>query len=416
MNKLVTNILSRFPAGRDMLIGLELKALLVDPKNRNNLKQKVNQIALKTRSLTETDKQRWRLAHQAALNVDNAKRQALYQVYADAMLDGHLQAVWGVRLEMVLKSRFLLTDDSGNENVEATKLLNKSWFLEYITLAMESKAWGHSLIQFTTMQDGEFVEVDLVPREHVKPELGIVVREPNDEKGWSYYEGAWADYCVPVGKSKDLGFLLEVAPNCISKKYMGQFWDEFAEIFSVPIRLGKTDTSNISNVNKMSSTLSNMGRSAWGVVDRESEIEIIETSKKDAYMVYDKRMDRCDKEISKRVYGQTMLMDNGSSLSQSEVHMKLAEQISDADRRFLTFHMNERLIPFLTKHGYPFENLTFKYDDSQELSFEEQLKVDQWLIQYFEVELDYFKDQYNSRISAFKATTPAGGGDSSPGK
>jgi hypothetical protein len=166
----------------------------------------------------------------------------------------------------------------------------------------------------------------------------------------------------------------------------------------------------------MSSTLANMGRSAWGVVDRESEIEIIETSKKDAYMVYDKRMDRCDKEISKRVYGQTMLMDNGSSLSQSEVHMKLAEQISDADRRFLTFHMNERLIPFLTKHGYPFENLTFKYDDSQELSFEEQLKVDQWLIQYFEVELDYFKDQYNSKIKDFKKTLPLGGGDANLGK
>lgn len=414
MNNILKTVLSWHPKGRDIIVAMELKNLLADPKSRNNLKDKVYQIAQQTQSLAESDKQNWRQAHQAAIDVDNPNRTELYRVYADAMLDGHMKSVWSVRLEMLLKSKFKIVDEAGNEITEKTKLLNKSWFLEYMTLAMESKLWGHSLIQFTTMKDNEFCEVDLVPRVHVKPSLGIVVREPNDQKGWSYYEPPFSKYCVPVGKSKDLGLLLEASPNCISKKYMGQFWDEFAELFAAPIRTGKTDTSDAGKVTRLSTMLSQMGMSAWAVIDRDSEIEITETSKKDAYQVYDKRMERADKENSKLVFGQTMLMEDGSSYSQSEVHQELAENISKSDRRFLMFHMNESLLPFLAMHGYPFtENESFAWDDSQELSFEEQLKVDQWLIEYFDVEIDYYKKRYNGSITAFKdrSNIAAGGGD-----
>ena len=335
-------------------------------------------------------------------------------MYHDALLDGHLRAAWGVRLEMILKSKFVLVDENGNENPDATKLLNKSWFLDFITYVMESKLWGHSLIQFTEMVNGEFSAIDIVPREHVKPELKLVVKEPNDEKGWSYLEPPFSQYCLSVGKSKDLGILLQCAPNAISKKYMGQFWDEFAEIFSVPIRIGKTNTQNVAAVTKLSQTLADMGRSAYGVLDNDSSIEIKETSKTDAYMVYDKRIERCDNENSKLIFGQTMLMDNGSSRSQAEVHKELAEMISDSDRRFVMFYMNEVALAFFAMHGYPVAGLSFKWDDENELDFEQQLKVDQWLINHFEVDLEYYKGKYNGQITGYKKTAaPIGGGDPS---
>lgn len=412
--------LSITPGGRKILKeyndSMVLQNALKDPAKRESLKEAVMKLAQQTRSLTEQDIQSWRIGHATALNVDNPNRNSLYSVYHDAMLDSHLSAVWGVRLEMVLKSRFVLVDQNGKEDTEKTKLLQKSWFLDYLILAMESKLWGHSLIQFTERNVEGFLNVDLVPREHVKPEKGIVTVEPNDEKGVSYFEPPFSDYTVSVGKRNDLGLLLEIAPLCISNKYMGQFWDQFAEIFSVPIRIAKVPEGNTTAINKAYNMLDSMGRAAFGVFGKETDVQIIETSKNDAYNVYDKRMQRNENRISKMIVGNTMLMDNGSSRSQAQVHQEVAEYISIADHRFLHFHMNETLLPFLIKHGYPVQGLIFKWDDSNELSFDEQLKVDQWLAQNFEVDIEYFKEKYNGKITGFKTNVSPNGGGEAAGK
>lgn len=390
----------------------EIINMITDPSKREDLRGKVNQIALQTKSLTEQDVQKWRSSHATALNVDNPQRGFLYALYHDVMLDGHLKAAWMVRTEMILKSKFVLVDDKGKEDTEKTQLLQRSWFMDYLMLAMDSKPWGHTLVQFTERRGNEFSKIDLVPREHVKPEKAIITREPADEKGWSYLEPPFSQYCVSIGKSNDFGFLLEASPLIISKKYMGQFWDQFAEVFAVPIRIAKVPEGNTTAQNKAAQMLEDMGRAPWGVFGTDTDIQIVETAKQDSFNVYDKRMDRIDREISKLVFGQTMLMDNGSSLSQAQVHQQLAEMISDSDRRFLATHMNEALIPFLITHGYPFNGLQFKWDDANELSFEEQLKVDQWLVQNFEVDLEYFKEKYNGKIVGYKATAaPIGGGD-----
>ena len=70
------------------------------------------------------------------------------------------------------------------------------------------------------------------------------------------------------------------------------------------------------------------------------------------------------------------------------------------------------LLPFLITHGYAIQGLEFKYDDSRQMSFDEQLKVDQWLVEVFEVDLEYFKEKYNGKITGFKkSAAPVGGGD-----
>ena len=62
---------------------------------------------------------------------------------------------------------------------------------------------------------------------------------------------------------------------------------------------------------------------SWGLFPEGTEIEIKETTRGDAFNVYDKRIDRANSEISKGVLNQTMTIDSGSSLSQSEVHLEV---------------------------------------------------------------------------------------------
>lgn len=93
--------------------------------------------------------------------------------------------------------------------------------------ALESIGWGHSLIQLGdvfTDANGvmTFSDVELVPREHVCPEYGVLLRDRSDspDQGIPYREGAVSDWCVEVGDSHDLGLLLKCAPQAIAKKNM----------------------------------------------------------------------------------------------------------------------------------------------------------------------------------------------------
>ena len=76
-----------------------------------------------------------------------------------------------------------------------------------------------------------------------------------------------------------------------------------------------------------------MGSAFWGLFPDGTEIDIKESSRGDAYNVYDKRVDRCNSEISKGILNQTMTIDAGSSLSQSETHLDVFENVIEADKK-----------------------------------------------------------------------------------
>ena len=174
-------------------------------------------LMLQTDSLTKKDIGMWRQAWQQAISVEDPKRSLLYDIYADCMVDGHLLGTIGQRKGMVLCSDFRLVGKNGKEVEEGTSLLRKQWFLDFCDLALDSRLYGHSLIQFGDIvqtDDGlTFENVELVPRKHVCPEHGVLLRYPSDDwrGGISYRDGDISQWCVEVGKPKDLGLLLAVS-------------------------------------------------------------------------------------------------------------------------------------------------------------------------------------------------------------
>lgn len=356
--------------------------------------------------LKENEIKDWREAHEYALDAEKPNRYDLYTIYRDVLLDSHLNAVIKVRLEKVLKSEFQLVDKkTGEINPEATDMLKKRWFWQFMTYAWRQNMFGFSLIEFGDLiqtEDGyEFKEVKEIDRRFLHPEKGTYVLEPYSEDEFSYKKGGVANWLIELGNKKDLGFLLEAAPLAISNKYMGIFWDNFAEMFGAPIRIAKTNANNTDERTRAAEMLEQMGFAGWGVFDNGTDIEIKESAQKDSFNVYDKRMERNEKGMSKLVLGNTMTVDDGSSHSQSKVHAGITEDVVASDKREMIFDMNEELLPFLIKHGYPFENLRFKWDETERVSLKEQADIDKWLIDYFEIDVEYFKTKYNSSIIDF---------------
>lgn len=355
-------------------------------------------------NLTKKDIGLWRQAWQMAINPDNPSRYHLYSIYTDVMVDNHLNGCVTQRKGFVLKKSFKIVGKDGKENLDLSELFEAEWFKNYCSLALDSIYYGHSLIQFGNLLDNNgrlyFENTELVPRENVIPEFGVFVREAGDDhtRGFSYRDGVFAQSCIEIGKPKDLGLLLKIAPQSLSKKNMMAYWDTFGEMFGMPIRIGKTSSRDPKEIAKAEGFLRDMAGAPWGLFPEGTDIQIIESSRGDAFNVYDQRINRCNSEISKAVLGQTMTIDNGSSLSQSKVHLEVFNNIIEADADMLRDTINWKLIPFLIQHGFPLLGYRFDWDDSIDYTPEQQLKIEQMLLNNYDVDPQYFSEKYNIKI------------------
>ena len=146
-----------------------------------------------------------------------------------------------------------------------------------------------------------------------------------------------------------------------------------------------------------------MGAAFWALFPEGTDIEIKESSRGDAYNVYDKRVDRCNSELSKGTLMQTMTIDSGSSLSQSETHLEIFEDVIAADARFIAYVVNDKLIPLMIKHGFPLKGLSFEWDNTATFIPAEQREMERMLLQYYDIDPQYFIDKYNIQITGVRA-------------
>ncbi|GHT15070.1 hypothetical protein AGMMS4956_14250 [Bacteroidia bacterium] len=403
-----------FGGGRGEVYTPEMLLAMKDME-KSRVKSMTIELDRISQNLTKKDIASWRSAWQMALNPENPQRRRLYEVYTDVEIDLHLTGCIGQRQGMLLQKAFRLVDKSGKENRELTEMLESEWFKNFVKLALDSRYWGHSLIQFGDVVGAGsarpyFDNVQLVPRMHVIPEYGVITREAGDEpkKGFSYRTGKIADWCIEAGNPRDLGLLLKCSPAAISKKNMLAFWDGFGEMFGMPIRIGKTSSRDQKEVTKVENMLDAMGAAAWGVFPEGTEIEIKETTRGDAFNVYDQRINRSNSEISKGILNQTMTIDNGSSLSQSEVHLEIFENVVEADADFIRDLVNNRLLPFIEMHGFPIEGYRFEWDDSVNYTPDQMRNIEQMLLTGgYDIDPAYFTDKYN--IPIIGRTTPTVG-------
>ncbi len=391
-------------------------AIRLAAKDQTKIKSMLIDLAIRTKQLTAKDIEYWRHSQQMAISYENPKRNRLLAAYDDAMLDNHLFGAIRNRKSKVLHKSYMWIDDTtGKVDEELTKLFQASWFKKFLSLSLEATYWGHSLIQFGDLQtvNGKlgFSKVSLVLREHVIPEYHRIVREPMDAwmQGMDYTLPPLSDWCIEIGDPYELGLLLKVCPHTISKKNMLAFWDKFGEIFGMPIRIGTTNTTDPKERSGIEMMLEDMGAAAWGLFPDGTEIKIEGNSQSDSWMVYDKRIERANSEMSKAILGETMTMDNGSSKSQSETHADELMSLIKDDTDDLRDIVNDKLTPFLIKKGFNLTNRRFIYDESIELEPKVLVEIEKLCVENFEVDPVYFTDKYKIPITGPKKVPPTPG-------
>lgn len=374
-------------------------------------RQIMAEVQRETDNLTRRDISGWRSAWQQAINVDNPRRIRLYEIYRDALVDNHLSGCIEQRKGMVLSRSFCMLradgqdDDAGCRTAE--HCLQHEWFKQLMEHVLDARYWGHSLIELgDTVYDGDgclsYSGVTLIDRRHVIPEYGVVVRNTGDDisKGIRYRERPWNARLIEAGSSHDLGLLLKAAPHTISKKNALAYWDTFAEVFGMPMRIARTNVRDEREKSRLERMMETMGTAFWGVFSEGTDIEIKESTKGDAYNVYDRRIDRANSELSKLIIGQTMTIEDGSSLSQSQTHLAVFENLVNSDAAHLSDVVNNQLLPKMASSGFPVEGYVFKWAESQDYSPEQQVSFETMLLQHYEVDGSYFVKKYGVPVGA----------------
>ena len=324
----------------------------------------------------------------------------LIRVYNDIVIDAHLSASMDARISKTTSKDFKIVDEDGEELKDESYYFSAPWFRTFLKLSLESKFFGYSLIQFNDLKGYCFKSTEVFPREYVYPQKGSVRTSPFSTADLISYEASPYDaWTLGIGNPSDIGLLMKAAPLVIFKKTALGSWTEFAELFGAPFRLGKTDVRDEELRDNMYNMLENMGRNAYGVFDKDDELEFIRDKKSDAFNVFNELIERTNSELSKLILGSTMTMDDGSSRSQSEVHERTSGAINKEDAFFIQSVVNDELIPWLNKyHDF---NITGRwvFDDTENTSKAEQFKIDSELVKMgFNVPKEYFTETYSTPI------------------
>ena len=354
---------------------------------------------------------KWRSALDQAEGVYFPNRTELLNIYSDLVLDLHLSSVMETRLINVLSRAFKVQTAAGEEKAELTKLLKKPWFRKFCTLALEKIYYGHSLIEFPLPIEGEFKDVDLIPRQYVSPELGIVRTMPGMITGTEFRtDPAFTPWLIEVGDSTDLGLLNKAAPMALYKKNVVSAWADFTEIFGMPYRAVTTEAEG-EELERIEEIIANMGQASYGVFPDDVKIEWISAATANERL-YDTFIDRANSELSKLILGQTMTTDSGSSLSQSEVHERVAASYTRADSDFLLSLLNDTLLPFLIRHGYPLKGCEVAWDDSETLTKKELFEIVQGVMQNsgYQVKRTWLESTFGIELEPDAAAVAAAGG------
>jgi phage gp29-like protein len=366
--------------------------------------QLFTQIVNTFKDQNRADIDKWRRALLLANHIESPRIYALQDLYDNLERDGHFSAQKNVRKGATFGYGFSIVDKkTGDINNEKTEIFNAGWFYDFMDAALESIFRGYTVLELV---DPAAMHFELIPRRNVSGTQQTVLLNVLDNKGINIAKG-FEHTLIKIGKPSSLGILADLCGMLIWKRNAMQSWAEFTEKFGMPLIVATTNKTRQADIDRVMSMVRVLGEAARATLPEGTKIEVIPFATGDSFNVYDKQIERINTEISKPVTGGTMITDDGSSRSQSEVHERtLDAKIAEGDRRMIQFLVNNQLIPIMHYWGHDLNPDTdkFLFDTSFELSLLEHWNIvnqvwqradipPEWISKTFNVPIDKVHDR-----------------------
>jgi Protein of unknown function (DUF935) len=320
------------------------------------------------------------------------------EVYDDIMRDGHLTGITGNRTLRTTNKTFVFAIDGKKDDTLTELIKDKPWFEYTIENAHESTYRGHSLLWVKQFKKGEIIEVERIERGQVIPEQRVLLYDINGDRGIDFSD--ITDILWYAQYYDHIGLLEKAAPYTILKRHSWGSWDEFEELFGVPIRIAKIASQSETVKNEVAGWLEEMGSAPYAVFPLGTEIEIKENSKADSFNVFYQKIKALDGELSKLVLHQTMTTENGASKAQGNVHENTLGEVIKADEKKTLAFLNYVVVPGMRQLGYNIpDNAKIIIEVTKDPK--EQIKIDgEFMRNGYVLKKQYIEETYGLEIES----------------
>jgi phage gp29-like protein len=161
------------------------------------------------------------------------------------------------------------------------------------------------------------------------------------------------------GHDTRAGMIRVCAWMYLFKNYAIKDWVAFAEVFGMPLRLGKYDSgAGQEDKDALIAAIQSLGSDAAGIISKATEIEFIETVKGSTKEnVYKTLADFTNTEISKAVIGSTLTTDVGErgSYAASKTHNDVRMDLVKSDCWSLSNTIRNQILRPLVGYNFGWE-------------------------------------------------------------
>jgi SPP1 gp7 family putative phage head morphogenesis protein len=381
------------------------------PQNAaNNLSRRdkgiINKIVLQFTSRVRIDIKTWRDAMAEAEQDRYPKRLKWARAVKDLDLDAHWSSQIMIRNLSVLRKRFkVVSKADGKELPEKTKIFQAPWFYHLMYTWLDAKSMGTQVMEIQDLVNGNYGKSALykIPQNHVAPEVKQIMLKDTDNSGYPYADDPYIlEFCEDI----KLGLLYKAAPHIIWKRNAQQSWAEFCEKFGIPMRVAITNKKDTKTLDRIEAMVDKLGSASSAVLPEGTTVDIKDANTRDAFDVFDKKIERCNSEISKLINTVTMISDSGSSLSQSQVHKEMFQKVVDSLCADFQGAYNWDIGPRLAAVGFTGLDHTkedWVFDDTEQLSKGALWNIVQGILKFYEVDEKWLTDKFGIPLGSKRA-------------
>jgi phage gp29-like protein len=169
------------------------------------------------------------------------------------------------------------------------------------------------------------------------------------------------------------GGLARLASWCfLLKSYTLKDWAQFAEIYGLPLRVGKYhDGASEDDKRVLLRAVRDIAADAGVIIPDRMMLEFVEAGST-GEPVFGSLADFLNKEVSKGILGQTMSSEDGASLAQAKVHDGVRMDLAKMDSRQLGRTVSAQLVvPFVQFNFGPqvaYPRVTFPIEEPEDLN------------------------------------------------